>query len=72
MPWSILMPIILSYSHKTVNKWKNVPYYKPLIKGLEEIDREGQLKKNTAVNFENYTLQGISNNFILYLLKNAL
>lgn len=65
------MPIILSYSYKNVNKQKNISYYKPLIKGLEEIDQEGHLKKNTAVNFENYTLQGISNNFILYLLKNA-
>lgn len=65
------MPIILSYSYKTVNKQKNIPYYKPLIKGLEEIHQEGPLKKNTAVNFENYTLQGVSNNFILYLLKNA-
>lgn len=66
------MPIISSYSYKTVDKQKNTQYYKPLIKGLEEIDQEGHLKKNTAVNFENYTLQGISNNFILYLLKNAL
>lgn len=58
------MPIILSYSHKTANKQKTIPYYKPLIKGLEEVDQEGHLKKNTAVNFEKYTLQGISNNFI--------
>jgi len=55
------MPIILSYSHKTVNKQKTVPYYKPLIKGLEETDQKGHLIKNTAVNFENYTLQGRSN-----------
>lgn len=56
MQQSILMPIILSYSYKTVNKQKNILYYKPLIKGLVETDQEGYLKKNTAVNFENYTL----------------
>lgn len=48
----ILMPIILSYSYKTTNKQKNIPHYTSLIKGLEEIDQEGHLKKNTAVNFE--------------------
>lgn len=65
------MPIILSYSYTTVNKQKNIPYYKPLIKSLEKKDQEGHLKKNTAMNFEIYTLQGINNNFILYLLKNV-
>lgn len=52
MLWCILMPIILSYSYKTINKKKNIPYYTPLIKDLEEIDQEGHLKQNTAVNFE--------------------
>lgn len=65
------MPIILSYSYKTVNKWKKIPHYKPLIKGLEEIDQEGHLKKNMAVSFENYTLQDISKNLIVYVLKNT-
>lgn len=49
MLWCTLMPIILSYSYKTINKQKNIPHYTPLIKGLEEIDQEGHLKKNTAL-----------------------
>lgn len=52
MLWCILMPIILSYSYKTINKQKNISHYTPPIKGLEEIDQEGHLKKNTAVDFE--------------------
>lgn len=70
---NILMTIILSYLYETVNKQtkKNIPYYKPLIKGLKKIEQEGQLKKNTAVNFKDYTVQGFSNNFIFYLLKHA-
>lgn len=46
------MPITLSYSYKTINKQKNIPYYTPLIKGLEATEQKGQLNKNTAVNFE--------------------
>lgn len=52
MLWCILMPIILSYSYKTINKQKNTPHYTPLIKGLEAIEQKGHLNRNTAVNFE--------------------